>query len=69
MSNHFKHKMGIGTVLGVFGGIGIVLGPVLGLSHLEEPWSFVTGFAVGLVCGLGVVLSIFGLFERASLKR
>jgi len=59
-----KHKIGFGAALAVFGGIGIILGPLLGFTHLGKPWSFITGFAVGVICAAGVVLSIFALLEN-----
>lgn len=59
-----KQKMGIGAVLAVFGGLGIILAPLLGATRLNDPWSFVTGLMVGLMAGMGVALSVWGLIEN-----
>lgn len=59
-----KNKIGLGSILAVFGGIGIVLGPSLGFTRLSEPWSFITGIIIGIIGGIGAVLSILGLLEN-----
>lgn len=59
-----NQKTGFGSVLAVFGGIGIILGPLFGLTDLNDPWSFIAGLIVGLMAGTGVALSIYGLQER-----
>jgi len=41
--------------------LGIVLGPALGLTDLGRPWSFLVGFATGVIAGLGTALSVAGL--------
>jgi len=56
-----KRRLGIGAVLAGCGALGIVLGPVMGLTDLVYPWSFLAGFATGIVSGLGAVLGISGL--------
>ncbi len=58
-----KNKLGIGAVLSIFGGIGIGLAPTLGISVLGRPWSFLAGFFVGVVGGIGVALAIAGMVE------
>jgi hypothetical protein len=42
----------------------MVIAPMLGATGLERPWSFLAGFVVGIVCGVGVALSIYGLVTR-----
>jgi hypothetical protein len=58
-----KSKLGIGACLGVLGALGIIVGPALGLAELGRPWSFLVGFAFGLLAGTGTVLSLAGLSE------
>lgn len=54
-------KLGIGACLSAIGALGIVLGPALGLTDLEYPWSFLVGFVTGVIAGLGTALSVAGL--------
>jgi hypothetical protein len=42
----------------------MVLAPTLGATGLDKPWSFLAGFVVGIVCGLGITLVIYGLVAR-----
>jgi hypothetical protein len=56
-----NRKLGIGACLCAIGALGIVLGPALGLTDLGRPWSFLAGFTIGVIAGLGVALSIAGL--------
>jgi hypothetical protein len=56
-------KLGLGAGLCVIGALGIILGPTLGLAELGRPWSFLVGFAFGLLAGTGTVLSLAGLSE------
>jgi len=56
-----NRKLGIGACLCAIGGLGIVLGPALGLTDLGRPWSFLVGFATGVIAGLGTALSVVGL--------
>jgi len=59
-----NQKLGLGAILGVIGALGIILGPLLGLAELGRPWTFLVGFAFGLMAGTGVVLSLAGLSGR-----
>ncbi len=61
-----NRKLGIGACLCALGALGIVLGPVLGLTELGRPWTFLVGFTVGLIAGIGAALSVAGL---AGLRR
>ncbi len=63
-----KQKLGFGAVLSVCGGIGIILGPAFGITNLGEPWSFICGFAIGVIGGVGAALAIFGLIENRKLS-
>lgn len=55
-------KLGIGTCLSAIAILGIVLGPILGLTtNLGRPWSFLAGFITGLIAGIGATLSVAGL--------
>jgi len=56
-----NRKLGIGACLCAIGALGIVLGPALGLTDLGRPWSFLVGFATGVIAGLGTALSVAGL--------
>ena len=56
-------KLGIGAICAILGGAGIILGPFLGFSELARPWSFVLGFIFGVLGGIGVTLSLFGIYE------
>jgi hypothetical protein len=59
-------KLGLGGCFAVMGALGIVLEPVLGLTELGRPWTFLVGFSVGLMAGIGAALSVAGL---AGLRR
>ncbi len=57
-------KLALGAFLATFGALAIVLSFLLGWTEAPRPWSFVAGFAVGLLAGLGATLVIAGLLER-----
>lgn len=59
-----RKALGVGVVLAILGGIGMILAPTLGATELPRPWSFVAGFGVGVISGLGVTLVIYGLIGR-----
>lgn len=63
-----KQKIGLGSLLILLGGGGIVLGPTFGLSHLDSPWSFITGFIYGIISGIGIPLTISGLIEYRRIR-
>jgi hypothetical protein len=44
-------KLKIGTIFAILGGAGIILGPLLGLTELTKPWSFILGFIFGVMNG------------------
>ena len=56
-----NRRLVTGACLCAIGGLGIVLGPALGLTDLGRPWSFLVGFATGVIAGLGTALSVAGL--------
>lgn len=58
-----NRKLSVGACLSIFGALGFVLGPTLGLSELGRPWTFLLGFTVGVIAGIGVALSVAGLAE------
>lgn len=58
-----KTKLYIGSVFALVGAIGFIFGPEWGATALGRPWSFIAGFLVGVIGGIGVVLSIDGLLE------
>ncbi len=60
----WRTKSGTGALLAILGGIGIALGPSLGATDFGQPWSFIAGFVVGILTGVGVVLAISGLLDR-----
>jgi hypothetical protein len=57
-------KLAIGSIFSILGGAGIILGPLLGFTEFARPWSFILGFIFGVMSGVGVVLALFGLYER-----
>jgi hypothetical protein len=59
-----QRKMAYGAALAVLGGLATAIGPTLGLATLARPWSFIAGFLVGLLAGLGAALAIVGMLER-----
>ena len=59
-----QSKLGWGSVMALIGVAGIILGPAIGLASLDRPWSFIVGFVVGIIGGLGVALSVAGLIEK-----
>ena len=59
-----RKALGAGVVLAILGGIGMILAPTLGATGLPRPWSFLAGFGVGVISGLGVTLVIYGLIGR-----
>ena len=56
-----QQKLIIGGALATLGGLAAIFGPGLGV---DRPWSFVVGFLVGVVTGLGATLAVVGLLER-----
>ena len=58
-----RKKAGIGAALAGLGAIGFTIGPTLGLADPARPWSFLIGFVVGIVAGLGATLAVAGLLE------
>jgi hypothetical protein len=58
-----RTKTGLGAAMAVLGALGFVIGPALGLAELATPWSFLIGFVVGIVAGLGATLAVAGLVE------
>jgi hypothetical protein len=61
-------KLTIGASFALPGAAGIILGPLLGFSELAKPWSFILGFIFGVLAGIGVALSLFGLHEMRKEK-
>jgi hypothetical protein len=64
----YKTKLGLGSVLGALGALGVVLSPILGATGLGRPWSFLVGFGVGVVCGMGTALAVSGLLDMRKLR-
>jgi hypothetical protein len=62
-------RLGLGIVLGAIGGLGLVLGPRLGLTELGRPGTFLAGFGVGLMVGSGLALAVAGLLARVRTER
>ena len=60
----WRTKTGVGALLGIIGALGIILGPSLGAADLGRPWSFLVGFVMGILAGMGVTLAISGLLDR-----
>jgi hypothetical protein len=56
-------KLGIGAALAAVGALGIVIGPAFGFADLGRPWSFLLGFVVGIIAGMGAALSVSGLID------
>lgn len=59
-----EKELSIGAFLGTVGSVGIIISILFGAPDLARPWSFLVGFTVGVVTGIGVVLSLHGLIER-----
>jgi hypothetical protein len=59
-----RRSLGIGVVLTIFGAAGMILAPTLGATALARPWSFAVGFLVGVMTGVGVALTVYGLISR-----
>ncbi|NLD43167.1 MAG: hypothetical protein GX657_06710 [Chloroflexi bacterium] len=57
-------RIAVGAVLSVAGALGAYLSLTLGWGEAPRPWSFLLGFAVGVLCGLGATLAVAGLLER-----
>ena len=66
MEARINAKLGLGSALATIGGIGFILGPALGLTDLGRPWSFLVGFAVGMMVSVGGTLAIGGLLENRA---
>ena len=62
-----KIKLGLGSMLAIVGALGLILGPTIGVTALERPWSFIAGFLVGVSGGMGATLVIAGLLEYRRL--
>lgn len=64
MSMSAQTKMSLGAVLSAVGALGIVLSFLLEWTEAPRPWSFLLGFVVGVLAGLGATLAVAGLIER-----
>ena len=58
-----RTKTSVGAVLAVVGALAMILGPTFGATTLGRPWSFLVGFVVGIIAGMGVTLAISGLID------
>jgi len=56
-------KLGVGAVLAAVGALAFVIGPVLGFADLGRPLSFILGFVIGIIAGMGATLSVSGLID------
>jgi hypothetical protein len=56
-------KLGLGSVLGTFGALGIVLVLLLEWPAEPRPWGFLLVFVLGIMAGLGVTLAFSGLID------
>lgn len=63
-----RQKAGLGSALATLGALGIVLGPKMGATALGKPWSFLAGFSVGVIAGIGVALAVSGLLDLRKRK-
>jgi hypothetical protein len=61
-----RQKLGFGSLLGIIGAFGIVVGPLIGWSDFDRPWSFLLGFTFGVLGGVGASLGVSGLIDRRS---
>ncbi|MBU7032386.1 MAG: hypothetical protein HXS53_07625 [Theionarchaea archaeon] len=59
-------KISIGAFLGTVGALGILLNFLMGPANLGRILDFLIGFSLGILTGLGAILSISGLLERRS---
>jgi predicted ABC-type sugar transport system permease subunit len=63
MRMNMQTKIGLGSVMGSVGALGIVLSLLLGWAAAPRPWGFLLGFAVGVLTGLGATLALSGLID------
>jgi hypothetical protein len=63
-----RQKTGLGAMLTGLGGLGMALGPSLGVTELTRPWGFLAGFFTGVICGVGVALAVAGLLAQRQGK-
>lgn len=68
MSKHMNpdRQLGIGAMLSVFGGVGIALIPLTSIMQVNRPWSFLSGFLLGVCAGSGAALCVWGLLKRRN---
>jgi len=60
-----QQKLGLGSCLACVGGLSVLLMLLLD-PNLGRPWSFLVGFAIGLLSALGAGLALVGLAERRN---
>ena len=53
-----------GATLAFLGGAGIIIGTLLSFTEFARPWSFILGFIFGLMNGIVVALTLFGLNKK-----
>ena len=63
-----KRILALGSVMSAFGALGVFLVTSALSTSLEGPVSFVVGFFLGLVTGLGAVLALFNLPHARNLR-
>jgi hypothetical protein len=59
-------KLGLGSMLAVFGAFGIIIFPILGWSKVPSPWDFILGFLFGVSSGAGVALAIHAMIQKRT---
>lgn len=64
----YDQKFGLGQILSAVAILSLIFSPILGLTSLPRPWSFILGFFNGMFLGLGAVLCIDGLLRRRKMK-
>ena len=61
-----RHRLALGGLLACSGSLSILLSALLDSPKVLGPWAFPTGFIMGLVTGIGAVLSVSGLTDRSA---
>lgn len=62
--SHPKRKLGIGSMMTTFGGLGVILNQLIGSNSIVGKINIILYCLTGILLGLGLILVISGMVEQ-----